>query len=111
MQQMGDAYPELSAARAHRAEAWRQEESRFAETLAQGMALFDDAHRQAQGRHDPGRRAFRLYDTFGFPLDLTADIARERGLASTGGLRSRNGEHSAGGRVPRASSTSTCAPA
>ena len=59
-----------------------QEEERFAETLAQGMGLLDEAIARArrQRREIPGETVFRLYDTYGFPVDLTNDIARERGL-------------------------------
>jgi alanyl-tRNA synthetase len=77
---MGEAYPELTAQRAHIEKVLEQEESRFAETLAQGMALLDGAIGKLSGRQIPGDTVFRLYDTFGFPVDLTNDIARERGL-------------------------------
>ena len=79
-QAMGDAYPELRAKRAHIERVLKQEEERFAETLAQGMALLDGAISKLSGRRIPGETVFRLYDTFGFPVDLTNDIARERGL-------------------------------
>jgi len=79
-QAMGDAYPELRAQRAHIERVLKQEEERFAETLAQGMALLDGAISKLSGRRIPGETVFRLYDTFGFPVDLTNDIARERGL-------------------------------
>jgi len=78
--EMGAAYPELHSQRAHIERVLRQEEERFAETLAQGMALLDDAIEKLSGKQIPGETVFRLYDTFGFPLDLTSDIARERGL-------------------------------
>ena len=74
------AYPELHAQRAHIERVLRQEEERFAETLAQGMALLDGAIGRLSGKQIPGETVFRLYDTFGFPLDLTNDIARERGF-------------------------------
>jgi alanyl-tRNA synthetase len=80
-QQMGEAYPELVKARPHVERVLSQEEERFAETLDQGMKLLDAAIAGLEGGVIPGETAFRLYDTFGFPLDLTADIARERGLA------------------------------
>jgi alanyl-tRNA synthetase len=80
-EEMGAAYPELHAQRAHIERVLRQEEERFAETLAQGMALLDDAIGKLSGKQIPGETVFRLYDTFGFPLDLTNDIARERGLS------------------------------
>ena len=80
-QQMGEAYPELTAQRAHVERVIRQEEERFSETLAQGMALLDEAIAGLEGKQIPGETVFRLYDTFGFPMDLTNDIARERGLS------------------------------
>ena len=79
-EEMGSAYPELRAQRAHIERVLRQEEERFAETLSQGMALLDGAIDKLAGKQIPGETVFRLYDTFGFPLDLTSDIARERGL-------------------------------
>ncbi|MFU8896963.1 MAG: alanine--tRNA ligase [Gammaproteobacteria bacterium] len=79
-QQMGEAYPELVKARSHVERVLHQEEERFAETLDQGMRLLDTAIGTLEGTVIPGETAFRLYDTYGFPLDLTADIARERGL-------------------------------
>jgi alanyl-tRNA synthetase len=81
-QEMGAAYPELTAQRAHIEKVVLQEEERFAETLAQGMALLDDAIGSlGGGRQIPGETVFKLYDTYGFPVDLTNDVARERGLA------------------------------
>ncbi len=77
---MGDAYPELVAKRELVEKALLGEEERFAETLESGMRIFDDVAARAQGVI-PGAEAFRLYDTYGFPVDLTADIARERGLS------------------------------
>jgi alanyl-tRNA synthetase len=79
-QEMGAAYPELKAQRTHVERVLKQEEERFAETLSQGMALLDQAIGTLSGQEIPGETVFRLYDTFGFPVDLTADIARERGL-------------------------------
>jgi alanyl-tRNA synthetase len=79
--EMGQAYPELVRGRAHAERVLRQEEERFAETLASGMALLDEAIAKLQGKVIGGAVVFKLYDTFGFPADLTADIARERGLA------------------------------
>src|SRR5690606_25713791 len=78
--EMGDAYPELKAQRAHVERVLKQEEERFAETLSQGMSLLDAAIANLKGQEIPGETVFRLYDTYGFPVDLTADIARERGL-------------------------------
>jgi len=80
-QQMGAAYPELVKARGHVEKVLHQEEQRFAETLDQGMRLLDAAIAGLDDGVIPGDTAFKLYDTYGFPLDLTADIARERGLA------------------------------
>jgi alanyl-tRNA synthetase len=77
--EMGDAYPELVARRTTVEQALRAEEERFAETLDQGMRVFDEVVQHAVGEI-AGEAAFRLYDTYGFPLDLTSDIARERGL-------------------------------
>ena len=76
---MGDAYPELREKRELVARALRVEEERFAETLDAGMRIFDDVASRSNGAI-PGEDAFRLYDTYGFPLDLTQDVARERGL-------------------------------
>nr|WP_220486499.1 alanine--tRNA ligase [Luteimonas sp. MC1782] len=79
--QMGDAYPELRAQRALVERALLAEEERFAETLDSGMRIFDEVVARSDGATIPGGDAFRLYDTYGFPVDLTADIARERGMA------------------------------
>ena len=79
--EMGEAYPELRAQRAQIERVLKQEEERFAETLSQGMVLLDQAIAGLGGKKEiPGETVFKLYDTFGFPSDLTADIARERGL-------------------------------
>ena len=81
---MSAAYPELIAKRDLVEHALRAEEERFGETLEQGMRIFDDVAARNAGTTQngmiPGADAFRLYDTYGFPVDLTADIARERGL-------------------------------
>jgi len=77
--EMGDAYPELAAKRAFVEQALKTEEERFGETLENGMRLFDDIAAKS-GQIIPGADAFRLYDTYGFPVDLTADIARERDM-------------------------------
>jgi len=79
-EEMGDAYPELSAARATVERVLKQEEERFGETLDQGLRILDQEVASLDGEVLPGEVAFRLYDTYGFPVDLTADIARERGL-------------------------------
>ncbi len=77
---MGEAFPELVAARSQVEKALLAEEVRFAETLTQGMKIFEDDLAKLSGDTVPGETAFKLYDTYGFPLDLTADIARERNL-------------------------------
>jgi alanyl-tRNA synthetase len=76
---MGDAYPELRSAKSRVAEVLKQEEERFAETLENGMGVLESALASGDKLLD-GETAFRLYDTFGFPVDLTADICRERGV-------------------------------
>jgi alanyl-tRNA synthetase len=78
--QMGDAYPELRAARDRVAEVLLQEEQRFGETLEHGMAILESALAGGARTLD-GETAFKLYDTYGFPLDLTADVCRERQVA------------------------------
>ncbi|MDH5612714.1 MAG: alanine--tRNA ligase [Gammaproteobacteria bacterium] len=78
--QMGEAYPELAAGQANAERVLKLEEERFAETLDQGMRILDEAINKLDGKTIPGETAFKLYDTYGFPIDLTADIARERGL-------------------------------
>ena len=78
--EMGEAYPELARAQAQVEKVLRQEEERFAETLDQGMALLEEAISGLSGKEIPGETVFRLYDTYGFPVDLTADVARERDL-------------------------------
>ncbi|HKQ24580.1 MAG TPA: alanine--tRNA ligase [Burkholderiales bacterium] len=76
---MGEAFPELPAAQERVTDVLKQEEERFAETLENGMKVLENAlHRE--DRMLDGETVFQLYDTFGFPVDLTADIARERGL-------------------------------
>jgi alanyl-tRNA synthetase len=80
--QMGAAYPELSKLREHTERVLLQEEERFAETLTQGMRILEDTiARLSDSDTIPGDAVFKLYDTYGFPEDLTADIARERGLS------------------------------
>ncbi|MGQ0511157.1 MAG: alanine--tRNA ligase [Betaproteobacteria bacterium] len=77
---MGDAYPELRASAKRVADVLRQEEERFAETLEHGMGLLEGAFASGDKLLD-GDTVFKLYDTFGFPVDLTADIGRERGVS------------------------------
>ncbi len=78
--EMGTAYPELQRQQAHVERVILQEEQRFAETLTQGMRLLEDAFASSGGTLD-GATAFKLYDTYGFPIDLTEDVARERGVS------------------------------
>ena len=80
--EMGSAYPELVKSAGHARQVLAQEESRFAETISAGMAMLDTAIAALAGaRTLAGEMVFKLYDTYGFPVDLTADIARERGLS------------------------------
>ena len=80
VREMGSYYTELVAGEARAMQILALEEERFAETLTTGMALLDEATAKLTSSVIPGETVFRLYDTFGFPLDLTADVARERGL-------------------------------
>jgi len=77
---MGEAYPELVKNRQLVEQVLKQEEDRFAETLDTGMQEFERAIRRLENNTIPGEVAFKLYDTYGFPLDLTQDVAREKGL-------------------------------
>jgi alanyl-tRNA synthetase len=79
--EMGAAYPELGERRELVERVLAQEEDRFAETLDQGIRLLDQAIEGLSGGRIPGEIAFKLYDTYGFPVDLTGDVARERGLS------------------------------
>ncbi|MHB1947989.1 MAG: alanine--tRNA ligase [Gammaproteobacteria bacterium] len=78
--EMGDAYPELRRAEHHIEKVLRQEEDQFNVTLSQGLKLFEQAVSELKSHVIPGETVFKLYDTYGFPVDLTADIARERNL-------------------------------
>ncbi|MBL34058.1 MAG: alanine--tRNA ligase [Oceanospirillaceae bacterium] len=78
--EMGDAYPELVNLQDHVMKVLRLEEEQFAKTLDKGMSILNEAIAEMTGDTIPGETAFKLYDTFGFPLDLTADVARERDL-------------------------------
>jgi alanyl-tRNA synthetase len=78
-EQMGEAYPELRKGAAQATRVLLQEEERFAETLTTGMSLLTAALDGLKGKVLDGETVFRLYDTYGFPADLTADVARERG--------------------------------
>jgi alanyl-tRNA synthetase len=79
---MGAAYPELVAARSRVEQVLRKEEERFAETLEQGMKILESHLSRTSGGIIPGATVFQLYDTYGFPVDLTADIAREHGVVA-----------------------------
>ena len=79
VKEMGDAYPELKEKQAQIEEALKNEESRFAQTLETGMALLENALAKGSQKLD-GEIIFKLYDTYGFPYDLTADICRERNI-------------------------------
>ena len=81
VKEMGEAYPELYAAQDLIEETLRSEEARFKETLDRGLKLLDDeVLKIEEGTSLSGSTAFKLYDTFGFPLDLTQDALREKGL-------------------------------
>ena len=78
--EMGSAYPELTKVQTQVEQALEKEERRFAETLEQGMKILENAIAELSSDTIDGETVFKLYDTYGFPLDLTADIARERNL-------------------------------
>ncbi|WP_447553865.1 alanine--tRNA ligase [Vreelandella sp. EE22] len=78
--EMGDAYPELRAAREQITRVLLKEEEQFARTLDHGMGLLSDALETLSGDTLSGETVFKLYDTYGFPFDLTADVCRERGV-------------------------------
>ena len=78
--EMGEAYPELRQKQQRVSEVLRQEEERFFQTIANGMDILEAAIAAGSGRID-GEVAFKLHDTYGFPLDLTADVCRERGVS------------------------------
>lgn len=80
VEQMGEAYPELKTRQSAVEKVLKEEEQQFARTLENGMVILKDAIAGLQGKVIPGDTVFRLYDTFGFPVDLTADVAREQGL-------------------------------
>ncbi|TVP79420.1 alanine--tRNA ligase [Thioalkalivibrio sp.] len=77
---MGDAYPELGEAQGNLQHVLRKEEMKFLETLEKGVRILEDDLARLEGSTIPGDTIFLLYDTYGFPVDLTGDIARERGL-------------------------------
>jgi len=78
--EMGKAFPELNSQQAHIERVLKAEEEQFAKTLEQGLRILEQDLAQLQGNVVPGDVVFKLYDTYGFPMDLTADIAREREL-------------------------------
>ncbi|GMQ92405.1 MAG: alanine--tRNA ligase [Gammaproteobacteria bacterium] len=82
VKEMGQAYPELKKNQKQIEQVLRQEEERFAETLEQGMKILEDSLIQLKGKNRilPGETAFKLYDTYGFPVDLTADFARKQNV-------------------------------
>jgi len=80
VQEMGEAYPELKQAQAQVERVLKKEEERFAETLEQGMKILEACIAKLDDSVIPGEVVFQLYDTYGFPVDLTADVARENHL-------------------------------
>ena len=78
--EMGEAFPELKSQQAHIERVLKAEEEQFAKTLEQGLRILEQDLAQLKGNMVPGDVVFKLYDTYGFPMDLTADIAREREL-------------------------------
>lgn len=80
VREMGQAYPELAAMQAEVEKQLLKEEQRFATTLSAGLAILDEEVSRLQSKTIPGAVIFKLYDTYGFPADLTGDIAREREL-------------------------------
>ncbi|GGI92617.1 alanine--tRNA ligase [Halopseudomonas pertucinogena] len=78
--EMGDAFPELRNQQAHIERVLKTEEEQFARTLEQGLRILEQDLAALKGSEIPGDIVFKLYDTYGFPMDLTGDIARERGL-------------------------------
>jgi len=79
-EEMGEAFPELKVAQAQVERVLKKEEERFAETLEQGMKILEACVAKMEGSVIPGDTVFQLYDTYGFPVDLTADFARENNL-------------------------------
>ena len=101
VRQMGAAYPELTRAQALIEETLRSEETRFRQTLDRGLRLLDDElARLPEGADLPGEAAFKLYDTYGFPLDLTQDALREQGRSvDTAGFDAAMAEQKAKARA------------
>ncbi|TNF61451.1 MAG: alanine--tRNA ligase, partial [Rhodobacteraceae bacterium] len=106
VRQMGAAYPELTRAQALIEETLKLEETRFKQTLDRGLKLLDEELAALpEGADLPGQTAFRLYDTYGFPLDLTQDALREKGRAvDTGGFDAAMAEQKAKARAAWAGS-------
>ena len=80
VEEMGDAFPEIAKAKSNVERTLKQEEARFADTLDKGLRILDQVIANMADKEIPGETVFLLYDTYGFPIDLTADIARERHL-------------------------------
>ncbi len=80
IQEMGAAYPELVRAQGLIIETLRNEEEKFKQTLEKGLKLLEEETKNLQGKQLPGRIAFKLYDTYGFPVDLTQDILKNQGI-------------------------------
>lgn len=78
--EMGDAYPELKQQQAMVEKVLKKEEEQFSNTLERGMGILNEALAKLEGKQVPGEVVFKLYDTYGFPADLTNDVAREQGL-------------------------------
>ena len=78
--EMGEAFPELTQGQAHIERVLKAEEEQFAKTLEQGLKILEQDLAELKGDVVPGDVVFKLYDTYGFPMDLTGDIARERSL-------------------------------
>ena len=78
---MGEAYPELCEQQSFIEKVLQEEEQQFARTLEHGMGILEQTISKLSGKVIPGETVFRLYDTYGFPVDLTADVAREHGLS------------------------------
>ncbi|MFN3578969.1 MAG: alanine--tRNA ligase [Pseudomonas sp.] len=79
--EMGEAFAELKTQQAHIERVLKAEEEQFAKTLEQGLRILEQDLAGLKGSEIPGELVFKLYDTYGFPMDLTGDIARERGLS------------------------------
>lgn len=107
---MGEAYPQLVSSRKQIEKVLLQEEEQFAKTLDKGLRLLEQDIAELKGTEIPGETVFTLYDTYGFPVDLTNDIARERGLTLDYEATKKPWRPSATGLVPPASLVSTTMP-